>query len=160
MANWANDLVRGFSQGASIDATIDQTAERRKKAKLVGTVDSEMKGKLFDVEDKGTIGNFFYNKFGIGDPPQVTNKAATAPAAAPVSDARTAALRGADALKGLQTMSETGPAPEMLAMQEIGIAPIKTVSAATPTPMVPVPGIPEDGAPPSRYRRQVQQGIS
>lgn len=170
MANWANDLVRGFGQGASINATIDQTAERRKKAKSVATIGGEMDKSIFDVEDKGPISNFFYDKFGIGDAPKITNKAGAAPApepaapaaavAEPLSDARAMAARGADALRGLQAGSETGPAPEMLAMQEIGITPIQPAQYAAPTPAVPVSAIPVEELPPSRYRKQAQQGIS
>lgn len=162
-SNWANDLARGFGQGAAISATIDQTAERRKKAKVVNTVGSEMNSKLFSVEDKGPISNFFYDKFGIGDPPKLTEQAgplapaapAAAVAAEPASPTRAAVAGG---LSGLAAGSETGPAPEMLAMQEIGITPIQPAQFAAPTPAVPVTRVADEEPQPSRVRRMAAGG--
>lgn len=79
--SWVDDLTGGFETGARMDAMIDLTAERRKKAKTVEAVAGDMTNKLFNVEDKGAIGNFFYNKFGIGDAPKLTEK----PGATPVT---------------------------------------------------------------------------
>lgn len=163
--SWVDDLVGGFDAGVKIDEKIDKTAERRKKAKIVGTVDGEMKSKLFNVEDKGWLGNLMYNKFGIGDPPQVSNKAGVAPAAMgaaeaaavePTSDARAMAATGVDALKGLQAESATGPVPEPMA--EIAVTPVQTVPFAAPAPMVAPPALPPvaDGQPLTAYQQALR----
>lgn len=77
--SWVDDLVGGMETGAKMDAMIDMKAERRKKAKTVETVAGDMTNKLFNVEDKGPIGNFMWDKFGLGDAPKVTEKADAKP---------------------------------------------------------------------------------
>lgn len=156
---WVDDLVGGFDAGAKIDKKIDETAERRKKAKTSGVIASEMTNKLYTVEDKGWLGNIMYDKFGLGDPPKVTeqagppaprpaNAAAAAPATeAPPSDARTMAATGTAALQGALAGSATSPAPEMVQPEEIAVSPIQIAAPAAATPMVPMPAPVADATP-------------
>lgn len=169
--SWADDLVGGFAAGAVIDAQIDETAERRKKAKTSGVIAGEMTNKLYDVEDKGWLGNWLYNKAGIGAPPKITERAGppdprsanvpamgAAPATeAPPSDARAMAATGTAALQGLQAGSATAPPPEMLSPEEIAVSPIQPVRFAAATPLVPMPQMSPVEPQPSRVQQLLQE---
>lgn len=175
--SWVDDLTRGFAAGSAIDERIDATAERRKKAKAASAVAGEMDSKLFNVEDKGPIGNFMWDKFGLGDAPKVTSKdglptaptpaipgttGATAPqakvaAGAPAGDTPSA-LRQAvgQGLTAASSMSGGGEAPAASAppTSEFVWSPTAApvFAAAAPSYAAPVGAFQELDAPAQRRR--------
>lgn len=163
MGNWANDLARGFGQGAYIGEAVNKRAEARKTSKEAAVIAKEQDDSLFNIEDKGPISNWAYDTLGLGSPPTKTLKKAmpaagtpgapaAAPAAAPPSDARAMAADGA------QMLMQAGapkPAPEMLAMEEIGITPVAPPQFAAMTPLV----TPPEMSPVEQKRPSVRQKI-
>jgi hypothetical protein len=159
---WVNDLVGGFAAGSVIDEQIDATAARRKKAKTDEVISREMTSKLFDVEDKGVIGNFMYNKFGIGDPPKVTNKPGAPPAAgtpgaaapqanaaaqpAPMSEVRE---RVASGINLASQAGESADPVALLPMEELEVSPVARVPFAAPAPLIAGPAPRPTGVEPS-----------
>lgn len=159
-ANWADSLLTGLGTGAELRDTFSKSIDKRKAAKVADTIAQESTKKLFDVEDKGPIGNWAWDNLGIGDAPKLTRKSGAAPAAPAAPAAAAEEDPPSAARAAAQGGTATAPEPEMLAMQEIGITPVKTVSAAPPAPMMAVPRAAEEDSPPSRYRKMVQQGVN
>lgn len=135
MGNWANDIFRGFAQGDMVANAFDKRVEDRKKSKTAETITTEARKKLFDVEDKGALGNWLWDKVGLGDPPQLINKAeALAPQTTPT------------------------PAPAAVEAPDI---PIPVVSRAQPTPLVAVAQQAPGDLPESRVKRLIrEQGVN
>ena len=161
MANWANDLARGFGQGDVMARAIGDRAATRKKEKLAGIIAKEQDDKLFTVEDKGAVGNFLWDKLGIGDAPTKTPKsgavATPGPAAEPASPARATVAAG---MSGLAAGSETAPAPEPLPMADIAVTPVRAPTFAAATPLVAAPQMSPVEPQPSALRKMLQeQGI-
>ena len=92
---WVDDLVGGFAAGDKIGAKIGERAEARKTSKEAAIITNEQDKKLFNVEDKGTLGNWLYDTLGFGDPPKKTPKAG--PTAAPPTGMAASGTPGAAA---------------------------------------------------------------
>ena len=179
-SNWANDLARGFGQGAMIGDSINERTKQRKTDKVAALVAKEQDDKLFNVEDKGVVGNFMWDKLGLGEPPKKTNKtvaspAATAPpavgtpgAAAPAAQAAAnpAPMSGARAtiagsLNGLAAGSATAPAPEPLPMEDTPVTPVAAPTFAAMTPLVEGPQMSPVTPQPSPFKKKLlEMGIT
>lgn len=179
--SWVDDLVGGIETGAAMDAMIDAKAERRKQAKQAGAIAGDMDNKLFNVEDKGAIGNFMYNKFGLGDAPQMTPKegaavppppptAGTPGAAAPQANGAasappsTAREMVASGIRGAAAMSGDGgeaPAPVQAGEFTYNPGPAVTFAPPTPTPEGPAPLMPamENARPSEVQKMLLKMGI-
>lgn len=165
--SWVDDLVGGLVAGNALDTMIDAKAEKRKQAKQVGVIAGDMDNKLFKVEDKGVIGNFMWNKLGLGDAPRMERKDGGAvqepsPASAangaggppPSAERETVAggLNGAAAMGG-----GGGEAPAPLQPGEFTYTPAAPVSFAPPTPTAAAPQMSPVAAAPSAYQQALAQ---
>lgn len=138
MSNWARDLMGGYTFGNMARDKFDSDVERRKAAKVAGQIAGEQDKKLFDVEDKGGVGGWLWDKMGIGDPPKKGAKGSVDP-----SGSGTGALRDA-VVQGIQAFADSGqsPAPTQLSTSDTGtFTPVPTAQFASPTPLVAVPAM-------------------
>lgn len=138
MSNWARDLMGGYTFGNMARGKFDSDVEKRKAAKVAGQIAGEQDQKLFDVEDKGGIGSWLWDKMGIGDPPKKGVKGSGTPATSEKSDLKNAVGAGLQAFADASQNS----APTQLSAPDTGtFTPVPTAQFASPTPLVAVPAM-------------------
>ena len=136
--NWARDLMGGYTFGNVARDKFDTDVAKRKAEKVAGTIASEQDKKLFDVEDKGGLGGWLWDKMGIGDPPKKGVKGSGSPATSEKSDLKNAVGAGLQAFADASQNS----APTQLSAPDAGtFTPVPTAQFAAPTPLVAVPAM-------------------
>lgn len=150
MGNWANDIFRGYTQGEYLSESISRKADARKAEKAANAIQSEAIGKLFQVEDKGTLGNWAYNTFGFGDPPKLTPNPGHPAAAGPTPQDR---LRdGAKLANAMGGGDGTAPA-QMPVSADYAYQPQASPQFAPAAPLVAV-ALPAEGPAPTMSPRR------